>query len=187
MLRLDPETGEHWIADSLEDLKDWEILSYGDWKQGVVRAVARRQDPAVGWECITVYVKHPSITPEPGHMQINRNYPTPDTERENCGPRERALAVFKYLFDMEPEQASKHERFQLVVAGFEQQARVAMRHHTRAAAKATGGYWRRLWAAIRGRQPFIKNMLELLPPLEEEQTGTRVVPGGGKVLRFDKN
>lgn len=53
--------------------------------------------------------------------RIIRTYPTPDTQRESCGPRERALAVFKYLMGLEPEEASKHPRFALIVNGFEQQ------------------------------------------------------------------
>lgn len=53
--------------------------------------------------------------------KIKRTYPTPDTNRPNCGPRERALAVFKYLLDIEPEDAKQHPRFQMIVNAFEQE------------------------------------------------------------------
>jgi hypothetical protein len=61
-------------------------------------------------------------------MKVKRTYPTPDTARDNCGPRERALATFKYLLGLEPEEAIKHHRFDLMVNAFRQQERVALRH-----------------------------------------------------------
>lgn len=64
-------------------------------------------------------------------MRVNRNYPTPDTKRPNCGPRERALATFKYLLGLEPEKAVEHPRFDLMVNAFEQQARAAIRKFIR--------------------------------------------------------
>lgn len=60
-------------------------------------------------------------------MQISRTYPPPDSPREDLGPRERAMAVFKYLLDMEPEAAIKHSRFALLVHAFEQEARRQLR------------------------------------------------------------
>lgn len=42
---------------------------------------------------------------------LSRTYPQPDSGAPNIGPRERALAVFKYLLDIEPEVAIKHARF----------------------------------------------------------------------------
>lgn len=53
--------------------------------------------------------------------QIKRTYPEPDTDRPNCGPRERAMAVFKKLLDMEPEDAVGHEHFAVVEHAFVQE------------------------------------------------------------------
>ena len=57
-------------------------------------------------------------------MKINRTYPQPDSPQPNIGPRERALAVYKYLLDLEPEVAARHPRFALIVAAFDQAERV---------------------------------------------------------------
>lgn len=51
-------------------------------------------------------------------MKITRTYPTPDDPRPHIGPRERALAVFKYLRGLEPEQAVGHPLFPHVEADF---------------------------------------------------------------------
>jgi len=57
-------------------------------------------------------------------MKIRRTYPQPDSPQPHIGPRERALAVLKYLSNIEPEDAVKHEKFELLVAAFEQAERV---------------------------------------------------------------
>lgn len=56
-------------------------------------------------------------------MNILRTYPQPDSPRPNIGPRERAMAVLKYLVDMEPGDAIKHHVFPLLVHAFEQSER----------------------------------------------------------------
>ena len=53
-------------------------------------------------------------------MKIQRTYPQPDSPQPNIGPRERAMAVLKYLLDIEPEVAIKHHVFPLLVASYEQ-------------------------------------------------------------------
>lgn len=57
-------------------------------------------------------------------MKIQRTYPQPDSPQPHIGPRERALAVFKYLMNIEPEQAREHKDFPLLEAAFEQAERV---------------------------------------------------------------
>lgn len=59
-------------------------------------------------------------------MRVTRTYPQPDSPKPNIGPRERALAVFKYLLNMEPEDAVKHPRFVLIVAAFTQEGNVRL-------------------------------------------------------------
>ena len=54
-------------------------------------------------------------------MKITRTYPQPDSPAPHIGPRERAMAVFKYLLDLEPEAAVKHERFNVIVHAFAQE------------------------------------------------------------------
>jgi hypothetical protein len=56
-------------------------------------------------------------------MNIHRTYPQPDSPRPNLGPRERAMAVFKYLLDLEPGEAIAHPRFAVIVHAFEQSGR----------------------------------------------------------------
>ena len=53
-------------------------------------------------------------------MRIQRTYPQPDAPEPHIGPRERALAIFRYLeeYQLEPEEASKHPLFELVMAAF---------------------------------------------------------------------
>lgn len=60
-------------------------------------------------------------------MRITRTYPQPDSPQPFIGPRERALAVFKYLMDLEPEAAVQHPRFELIVAAFKQAGVQAIR------------------------------------------------------------
>lgn len=50
---------------------------------------------------------------------ITRTYPTPDDERPHIGPRERAMAVFKYLLNLEPEVAIRDSRFSALVEMFQ--------------------------------------------------------------------
>lgn len=65
---------------------------------------------------------------------LSRSYPQPDSPLEHLGPRERAMGVLKYVWDMEPEQAAgsaKHSRpphptFLLLVNAFENQRRAAL-------------------------------------------------------------
>lgn len=65
---------------------------------------------------------------------ISRSYPQPDSPLEHLGPRERAMGVLKYVWDMEPEQAAgsaKHQRpphpaFLLLVNAFENQRRATL-------------------------------------------------------------
>lgn len=52
-------------------------------------------------------------------MRIRRTYPQPDSTAPHLGPRERALAVYKYLLNLEPEQAVEHELFPVIVHAFE--------------------------------------------------------------------
>lgn len=59
-------------------------------------------------------------------VTLKRTYPQPDSPARNIGPRERALAVFKYLLDLEPEAAKDHPLFACIVHSYEQAiARVA--------------------------------------------------------------
>lgn len=53
-------------------------------------------------------------------MKVTRTYPQPDSPQMNIGPRERALAVFKYLLKLEPEEATKHPLFACIVHSYEQ-------------------------------------------------------------------
>jgi len=55
--------------------------------------------------------------------KIRRTYPAPDSPADHLGARERAMAVFKYLLDIEPERATKHPLFWCIKAAFEQHAR----------------------------------------------------------------
>ena len=59
-------------------------------------------------------------------MRISRTYPQPDSPEPHLGPRERALAVFKYLLDLEPEVAKDHPMFACVVHAFEQARRTGL-------------------------------------------------------------
>lgn len=60
-------------------------------------------------------------------MKVFRTYPQPDSPNENIRARERALAVFKYLLDMEPELARVHPKYALIKAAFEQEGIMATR------------------------------------------------------------
>lgn len=53
-------------------------------------------------------------------MRVQRTYPQPDSPAPSIGPRERAMAVFKYLLDLEPEAATKHPLFACIVHSYEQ-------------------------------------------------------------------
>ncbi len=53
-------------------------------------------------------------------MRITRTYPQPDSPEPHLGPRERALAIFTYLLDIEPEQAKDHPLFACVEHAFVQ-------------------------------------------------------------------
>jgi len=53
-------------------------------------------------------------------MKITRTYPQPDSPAPHLGARERAMAVYKYLLDIEPEAAVKHPLFACIVHAFEQ-------------------------------------------------------------------
>jgi hypothetical protein len=53
---------------------------------------------------------------------LSRTYPQPDSPAPNLGARERALAVFKYLLDLEPEVAKDHPLFACIVHAFDQHA-----------------------------------------------------------------
>ena len=55
-------------------------------------------------------------------MKITRTYPQPDSPSPHLGARERALAVFKYLLDLEPEAAIGHPLFACIVHSYEQVA-----------------------------------------------------------------
>lgn len=52
-------------------------------------------------------------------MKAIREYPRPDDDRPNMNPRFRAMAVLKLLLDLEPEEAIKHDDFDVIVRGFE--------------------------------------------------------------------
>jgi hypothetical protein len=56
-------------------------------------------------------------------LTIRRTYPQPDSPQPNLGPRERALAVFKYLLGLEPEQAIRHPLFPCVEHSYVQAVR----------------------------------------------------------------
>ena len=53
-------------------------------------------------------------------MRIIRSYPQPDSSEPHIGPRERALAVFKYLLGVEPEQAKDHPLFACIENSYRQ-------------------------------------------------------------------
>ena len=53
-------------------------------------------------------------------MRIKRTYPQPDSPEPHLGARERALAVFKYLLDLEPEAAALHPMFACIVHSYRQ-------------------------------------------------------------------
>lgn len=58
-------------------------------------------------------------------MRIIRTYPQPDSPDAHIGPRERAMAVFKYLVDVEPEEAVKHPLFRCIEHSYLQEWREA--------------------------------------------------------------
>lgn len=53
-------------------------------------------------------------------MKLTRTYPQPDSDLPHIGPRERAMAVFKYLLNLEPEAAVQHPLFECIVHSYEQ-------------------------------------------------------------------
>lgn len=65
-------------------------------------------------------------------MKITRTYPQPDSPRPHIGPRERAMAVYKYLAGVEPEAAIAHPLFAVVAHAFEQAERAGWNAATRA-------------------------------------------------------
>jgi hypothetical protein len=58
-----------------------------------------------------------------------RTYPLPD--KPGLGARARAMAVYKLLLNMEPEQAVKHKDFAMIVQGFAQAASEGMEESRR--------------------------------------------------------
>jgi hypothetical protein len=56
-------------------------------------------------------------------VNILRTYPQPDSPAPHLRARERAMAVYKYLMDLEPGEATKHPRFAVIVHAFEQSER----------------------------------------------------------------
>lgn len=52
---------------------------------------------------------------------ITRTYPQPDSPAPQIGPRERAMAVYKYLLNIEPEQATEHPLFKVIEHAFRQE------------------------------------------------------------------
>jgi len=59
-------------------------------------------------------------------MRIIRSYPQPDSPAPNIGPRERALAVFKYLLGLEPEAAVLHPLFACIGHSYEQHGKATV-------------------------------------------------------------
>lgn len=53
-------------------------------------------------------------------FSVSRTYPQPDSCDPRLGPRERAMAVFKYLLNLEPEAAVLHPLFECITHAFEQ-------------------------------------------------------------------
>lgn len=53
-------------------------------------------------------------------MKIHRTYPQPDANGAHLGPRERTMAVYKYLLGMEPEAAVKHPLFACIEHSYKQ-------------------------------------------------------------------
>lgn len=68
-------------------------------------------------------------------FRMKRTYPSPDSAEENIGPRERALAVFKFLCRLEPEAAIKHPLFATIENAFLQERRRALLDLQKAARK----------------------------------------------------
>ena len=60
-------------------------------------------------------------------MRLRRSYPQPDSPREDLGPRERALAVYKYLLGLEPEEAIRHPLFECIRRSYQNAARAGVR------------------------------------------------------------
>jgi len=55
-------------------------------------------------------------------FKVLRSYPQPDSPVLSHSHRNRALAVFKYLLGLEPEEAEKHDLYKCIEHAFEQQA-----------------------------------------------------------------
>lgn len=55
-----------------------------------------------------------------------RTYPTPDSPKLGTSPRNRALATFKYLLNLEPEQAKDHPLFKCIEHAFKQEGDARM-------------------------------------------------------------
>jgi len=62
-------------------------------------------------------------------MKITRTYPQPDSNLPHIGPRERAMAVFKYLLGLEPEAAVLHPLFACIEHSYGQAADRALMCH----------------------------------------------------------
>lgn len=58
---------------------------------------------------------------------MSQTCPSPDKPGDHLGPRERAMAVFKWLLDLDPHEAVRHEHFELIVNAFRQNARTTVR------------------------------------------------------------
>lgn len=52
-------------------------------------------------------------------MKVTRTYPQPDSPRD-LSARERALAAFKYLLNIEPEHATEHGLFDVIENSYQQ-------------------------------------------------------------------
>jgi len=88
-------------------------------------------------------------------MKLRRTYPQPDSDRPNIRPRERALAVFKYLLNLEPEAAVNHELFTVIVHSYEQE-------------RTRGWNEGVLAQAVAGRDGSVLPSVGLSPPLVAE-------------------
>lgn len=65
------------------------------------------------------------IDPTMPGLKLLRTYPQPDSPQLGGSARNRALAVFKYLLNAEPEAAIKHPLFACIEHSFAQQSAAA--------------------------------------------------------------
>jgi hypothetical protein len=98
------------------------------------------------------------------------------------------MAVFKYLMGIEPEEAVRHPKFPLVVAGFEQQARVAVRWWLCNGPEVEQARWRN------GPQEMSEQSVtgtfpvpQLAEPLIEELVADVPQRPAGEIQRYEKN